>query len=178
MKELNFGRIKRESASKATNVSEIIEIKNLKVKVKNYETKLSIIEIEKKKLLIDLQSLDVQYKRQNAKLQLIFKKTLWYVKAIYKSSHSDVFLREDVLKICRKCTGEHPCQSAISMKLLCNFTEIALRHEYSHVNLMHVFRAPFPKNTSGRLLLCSSVTIEDQYRSNSKVSTLFFIRLY
>ena len=49
MKELNFGRIKRESASKATNVSEIIEIKNLKVKVKNYETKLSIIEIEKKK---------------------------------------------------------------------------------------------------------------------------------
>ena len=76
MKELNFGRIKRESASKATNVSEIIEIKNLKVKVKNYETKLSIIEIEKKKLLIDLQSLDVQYKRQNAKLQLIFKKTL------------------------------------------------------------------------------------------------------
>ena len=51
MKELNFGRIKRESASKATNVSEIVEIKNLKVKVKNYETKLSIIEIEKKKII-------------------------------------------------------------------------------------------------------------------------------
>ena len=51
MKELNFGRIKRESASKATNVSEIIDIKNLKVKVNNYVTKLSIIEIEKKKFI-------------------------------------------------------------------------------------------------------------------------------
>ena len=89
-----------------------------------------------------------------------------------------MFLREDVLKTCRKFTGAQPCQRTISMKLLCNFTEIALRHEYSHVNLMHVFRAPFPKNTSGRLPLCSSVTIEDQYRSNSKVSTLFFITLY
>ena len=37
--------------------------------------------------------------------------------------------------------------------LLCNFIEIALRHGCSPVNLLHIFRIPFPKNTSGRLLL-------------------------
>ena len=30
---------------------------------------------------------------------------------------------------------------------------IALRHGCSPVNLLHIFRAPFPKNTSGQLLL-------------------------
>ena len=33
-----------------------------------------------------------------------------------------------------------------------NFIEIALRHECSPVNLLHTFRTPFLKNTSGRLL--------------------------
>ena len=28
-----------------------------------------------------------------------------------RSSPSELFLRKDVLKICRKFTGEHPCQS-------------------------------------------------------------------
>ena len=59
-----------------------------------------------------------------------------------------------VLKIRSKCTGEHPCQSAISIKLLCNLIEIALRHGCSSVDLLllHIFRTPFLKNTSGRLL--------------------------
>ena len=34
-----------------------------------------------------------------------------------------------------------------------NFIEIALRHGCSPVHLLHIFRTPFPKNTSGRLLL-------------------------
>ena len=34
-----------------------------------------------------------------------------------------------------------------------NFIEIALRHGCSPVNLLHIFRTPFPKNTSGGLLL-------------------------
>ena len=34
-----------------------------------------------------------------------------------------------------------------------NFIEIALWHWCSPTNLLHIFRAPFPKNTSGRLLL-------------------------
>ena len=38
-------------------------------------------------------------------------------------------------------------------KLLCNFIEIALQHKCSPVNLLHIIRTPFHKNTSGRLLL-------------------------
>ena len=34
-----------------------------------------------------------------------------------------------------------------------NFIEISLRHGCSPVNLLHIFRTPFPKNISGRLLL-------------------------
>ena len=34
-----------------------------------------------------------------------------------------------------------------------NFIEMALRHGYSPVNLLHIFRTSFSKNTSGRLLL-------------------------
>ena len=31
-----------------------------------------------------------------------------------------MFLGKDVLKICSRFTGEHPCQTLISMNLLCN----------------------------------------------------------
>ena len=72
---------------------------------------------------------------------------------ILKSSHPKVFLGKGVLKICSRFTGEHPCRSAISIKLQCNFIEIALRHGWSPVNLLHIFRTPLLKNTSGRLLL-------------------------
>ena len=34
-----------------------------------------------------------------------------------------------------------------------SFIENTLRHRCSLVNLLHIFRIPFPKNTSGRLLL-------------------------
>ena len=61
-----------------------------------------------------------------------------------------MFLGKGVLKICSKFTGEHPCQSVISTKLKSNFTEIALRHGCSPVNLLHIFRTPFPKKTSGK----------------------------
>ena len=39
-----------------------------------------------------------------------------------------------------------------SSPLLCNFIEIALLHGCSPVNLLHIFRTPFPKNISGGLL--------------------------
>ena len=35
-----------------------------------------------------------------------------------------------------------------------NFIQIALRHGCSAVNLLHIFRTSFPKNTSGGLLFC------------------------
>ena len=38
-----------------------------------------------------------------------------------------------------------------NLQLLCNFVEITLRHGCSHVNLLHIFRTPFPNNTSGWL---------------------------
>ena len=40
----------------------------------------------------------------------------------------EVFLRKGVVEICSKFTGEHPCRSPISIKLLCNFLKITLRH--------------------------------------------------
>ena len=51
-----------------------------------------------------------------------------------------MFLGKGVLKICSKFTGEHPCRNAIP-------------HFGMGVNLLHIFRIPFLKNTSGRLLL-------------------------
>ena len=67
---------------------------------------------------------------------------------LFRSSRPEVFLGKGILKICSKFTGKHSCGSAISIKLL--FT---LRHGCSLVNLLDIFRTPFPKNTSGRLLL-------------------------
>ena len=75
--------------------------------------------------------------------------------SISRNSHAEVLLRKGVLIICSKCTGEHPCQSAISTNLQSNFIETALWHVYSPVNLLHILRTPFPKSTSGRLLLYS-----------------------
>ena len=54
----------------------------------------------------------------------------------------EVFLRKGGLEICSKFTREHPCWSMISIKL------ISLP-----VNLLHIFRTPFVKNISERLLL-------------------------
>ena len=79
----------------------------------------------------------------------------------YRSNRPEVFLGTGVLKICSKFTGEHPCRSVISTKLLCSVVEIAHRHGCSPVNVLHIFRTPFPKNTSGRLLLtnvCDKIT--------------------
>ena len=49
-----------------------------------------------------------------------------------RSSPPEVFLEKGVLKLYRKFTGEHPCRSVISIKLLfCNFIEITLGHGFS-----------------------------------------------
>ena len=64
-----------------------------------------------------------------------------------------MFLGKSFLKIGRTFTGEHPCRSAISIKLLSNFIEITLRHSCAPVNLQHIFRTTFYKNTYGALLL-------------------------
>ena len=78
---------------------------------------------------------------------------------MYRSSPPDVFLGKGVLKICSKFTGEHPCRSVISINLQSKFIEIALRHRCSPVHLLYIFRKPFPRNTSGWLLLYVGVGI-------------------
>ena len=51
--------------------------------------------------------------------------------------------------------------------LLCKFTEITLQHGCSPVNLLHIFRTPFPKNTCRGLLLTS------HYRASERVFPFF-----
>ena len=46
----------------------------------------------------------------------------------------------------------HKCDFS-KVALLCNIIEIALLRGCSPVNLLHIFRISFPKNTSGWLLL-------------------------
>ena len=92
-----------------------------------------------------------------------------------RSSRSEVFLRKDVLNICSKFTGEHTCQSVISMKLLCNFIEITLQHGCSPVNLQHIFRTPFLKNTSGWLAELAKLRFLRQV--NLVLTILFVLKL-
>ena len=74
-------------------------------------------------------------------------------KTVFTNNHSELFLGKGALKIRSKFTREHTWRSVISIKFLCNFIEIALWHGCSPVNLLHIFRTYFPRNTSGRLLM-------------------------
>ena len=56
---------------------------------------------------------------------------------------------ENVQQIYRRA----PMSKCDFNKVASNFIEIALRHGCSPVNLLHIFRTPFPRNTSGWLLL-------------------------
>ena len=76
--------------------------------------------------------------------------------APYPGSPPKLFLGKIILKICSKYTGEHPYRSVILIKLLCNFTEITLRHGFFSVELLNILRTPFHKGTYGGLLLTLS----------------------
>ena len=64
-----------------------------------------------------------------------------------------MFLGKQVLKICGKFTGEHTCQSAISIKMPSHFIEITIRHGCSPINFLHIFKIPFLRNVSEGLYL-------------------------
>ena len=110
------------------------------------------------------------YRRIFLKLLLGLKERL----NTFRSSRPEVFLTKGVLKIYSKFTGEHPCRSAISIKLLCNFIEIALRYGCSPVSLLHIFRKPFSRNTSGWLLLHVDSSFS---KIKSLLYTRFFLRM-
>ena len=54
-------------------------------------------------------------------INFVFRNGCYLWLLYFRSSHPEVFSRKGVLKICSRFTGEHPCRSAISIKLLCNF---------------------------------------------------------
>ena len=107
-----------------------------------------------------------------------------YKKRIFRSSHQTWSVRKGVLrisqnskentcatvsfliklKICSKFTGEHPCRSAISI-------EIALRHGCPPVNLLHIFRTPFFKDTSGWLLLKNETNYLKTSKNEAKLNS-------
>ena len=74
---------------------------------------------------------------------------------LFRSSPSGVFFGKAVLKIYNKFKGERTYRHAISIRLLSNFIETALRHGSSSVNLLRIFRTLFPKNTHEGMLLIS-----------------------
>ena len=65
--------------------------------------------------------------------------------------------------------SQNECLSALQ-SVPSNFIEIALRHGCSPVNFLHIFRTPFPKNTSGGLLLTMfcNLNLEILYRSSHR----------
>ena len=83
--------------------------------------------------------------------------------AIFRRIHPEVFLVKGVLKIRSKLTGEHPSRSVI-------------RHACSPVNLLHIFRIPFTKNTYERLFCMSSIIIESF--TFFRISSLVFLILF
>ena len=90
-------------------------------------------------------------------LQLENKRTLQKSSPVtsneVRSSPPQLFLLKGILKTYKKSTGEPSCQSAISIKLQSNFIENTLQYGCCPVNLLHIFRTPLHKNTSGELFL-------------------------
>ena len=61
--------------------------------------------------------------------------------------------KQPFIRILKISSSEHPCGSVISMKLPCNIIKITLQHGCFPVNLLHIFKTRFPKNTYGGLHL-------------------------
>ena len=89
-------------------------------------------------------------KHYDRNYQVCFGKVGNLKSAIYRSSSPELFFGKGVLKICSKVTAEQPCRSVISIKMKATFLK---SHGCSPVNLLHIFRTHFYKNTYEGLLL-------------------------
>ena len=120
------------------------------------------------------------------KLERGSKKTkLYCCSKMDRSSPPELFSGNIVLKICSKFTEEHLCRSVVSIKLRNNFIETTLWHGCS-VNLPHICRTSFPKNSYGRLLLDGSLSyahhfekeiLEDDPLGTKDIPNLSYISL-
>ena len=95
--------------------------------------------------------------------------------SLFRSNCPVVFIGKGFLKICSKFTGEQPWWSAISKVEIT--LEITLRHGYllspvTPVNLLHIFRTTFLKNTSGWLLLTFLKLTTDYFLYKAKKSLM------
>ena len=71
----------------------------------------------------------------------------------YQKHPSRGVLRKRYFENMQQIYRRTPMPKCDFTKVALNLIEIALRHGCSSVNLLHISRAPFPKSTSGRLLL-------------------------
>ena len=88
-----------------------------------------------------------------------------YSKPNFQKQPPKGILRKGCSENIQQIYRRKPCRSVI-----CNFIEITLRHGCSLATLLHIFRTPFIKNTSGQLLLNFNVSIT--------VSLIILIVLY
>ena len=66
----------------------------------------------------------------------------------------------------------------ISTKLQSNFIEIALRRGCSSVNLLHIFRTPFPNDNSGGLFLIIPYSVHEilmSYYKNLAANGMLYV---
>ena len=93
----------------------------------------------------------------------VLNKTTTEVNSILQKQPPKGVLKKVVLKMCSKFTGEHPCRSVITLRQRC-----------SPVNLLHIFRTPFTKNTSGWLPLYLKGELHSNSRNLTFVNKLQF----
>ena len=104
---------------------------------------LIIIRVPLMRILL-LKNNDILRIQLNIKMKLLEKQlTTW---SCYQKQPSRGVLRKRCFENMQQSYRTTPMQS--------NFSEITLWHWCSPVSLLHIFRTPFPKNTSGWLLLC------------------------
>ena len=82
-------------------------------------------------------------------LSFSFTTSLLLVLVLYMKHFQKQPSRGDLRKRCSENMHQVSRRTLIAK---CNFTKVA-KHGCSLVHFLHVFRTPFPRNTSGRLLL-------------------------
>ena len=103
--------------------------------------------------------------------------------AVSRSSHPRVFLGRGALKICSKFTGEHSCQSAISIKSLCNFIEAALRHGCPWKKCKIYFfikKAALKKKEKNLINACKlceikSINFQENFMNRNSIISVFLV---